>query len=214
MFRYGLPLIEQRVVKTVEEAGAAADEIGGQIALKAIAPGVIHKTEAGVVRLHLNGAEAVRAAAREMSEKLSSLGHHASGFVVQRMAKRGVEMLVGVVHDRQFGPVVACGAGGVQVELLRDVSVRLTPLSNEDASEMIRELKTYPLLSGFRGSVPVDVTALEEGLLRVSAMVEDLPQIAELDCNPFVVHETGAAILDARIRVTAVEPRPLVGVRR
>jgi len=211
---YGLPLIEQRIVETVEDAGAAADEIGGEIALKAIAPGIIHKTEAGVVRLHLNGAEAVRAAAREMSEKLSSLGHSASGFVVQRMAKRGVEMLVGVVHDPQFGPVVACGAGGVQVELLRDVSVRLTPLSNEDALEMIRELKTYPLLTGFRGSIPVDVTALEEGLLRVSAMVEDLPQIAELDCNPFVVHETGAAILDARIRVTAVEPRPLVGVRR
>ena len=210
---YGLPVIEQRVVETVEDAGAAADEIGGEIALKAIAPGVIHKTEAGAVRLHLNGAEAVRAAAREMSEKLSLLGHSASGFVVQRMAKRGVEMLVGVVHDPQFGPVVACGAGGVQVELLRDVSVRLTPLSNEDASEMIRELKTYPLLTGFRGSVPVDLTALEEGLLRVSAMVEDLPQIAELDCNPFVVHETGAAILDARIRVTAVEPRPLVGVR-
>ena len=86
----------------------------------------------------------------------------------------------------------------------------LTPLSKEDASEIIRELKTYPLLTGFRGSVPADVTALEEGLLRVSAMVEDLPQIAELDCN--LVHETGATILDARIRVTAVEPRPLVGV--
>jgi acyl-CoA synthetase (NDP forming) len=130
------------------------------------------------------------------------------------MARRGVEMLVGVVHDPQFGPVVACGAGGVQVELLKDVSVRLTPLSNEDASEMIRELKTYPLLTGFRGSVPCDVAALEDGLLRVSAMVEDLPQIAELDCNPFVVHGTGATILDARIRVTAVEPRPLMGIRR
>ena len=123
-------------------------------------------------------------------------------------------MLVGVVHDPQFGPVVACGAGGVQVELLKDVSVRLSPLSNDDASEMIRELKTYPLLTGFRGSPPVDVAALEQGLLRVSAMVEDLPQIAELDCNPFVVHEGGATILDARIRVTAIEPRPLVGVRR
>ncbi len=79
---------------------------------------------------------------------------------------------------------------------------------------MIRELKTYPLLTGFRGSIPCDVAALEEGLLRVSAMVEDIPQIAELDCNPFVVHETGGAILDARIRVTAIEPRPLVDVRR
>ena len=79
---------------------------------------------------------------------------------------------------------------------------------------MIRELRTYPLLTGFRGSLPGDVAALEEGLLRVSAMVEDIPQIAELDCNPFVIHETGATILDARIRVTAVAPRPLVGVRR
>jgi acyl-CoA synthetase (NDP forming) len=207
-------LIAQRVVSTVEEAADAASELGGEIALKAIASGLVHKTEAGAVRLGLHGVEAVRAAAREMTERLSAVGHSASGFVVQQMAKRGVEMLVGVVHDPQFGPVVACGAGGVQVELLKDVSVRLTPLSNEDASEMIRELKTYPLLKGFRGSVPGDVAALEDGLLRVSAMVEDIPQIAELDCNPFVVHDTGATILDARIRVTGVEPRPLVGVRR
>ena len=211
---YGLPLIEQRVVTNVDDAAAAAAEIGGQIALKAIAPGLVHKTEAGAVRLGLNGAEQVRAAAHEMTKQLTAYGHSPSGFVVQQMAKRGVEMLVGVVHDPQFGPVVACGAGGVQVELLKDVSVRLSPLSNEDAAAMIRELRTYPLLKGFRGSPVADVPALEEGLLRVSAMVEDLPQIAELDCNPFVVHETGATILDARIRVTAIEPRPLVGVRR
>ena len=211
---YGLPLIEQRVVANVEDAAAAAAELGGEIALKAIAPGLVHKTEAGAVRLRLRNAEAVRNAAREMSERLSAEGHALSGFVVQKMAQRGVEMLVGVVHDPQFGPVVACGAGGVQVELLKDVSVRLSPLANEDAAEMVRELKTYPLLTGFRGSAPADVSALEEGLLRVSAMVEDLPQIAELDCNPFVVQETGATILDARIRVTAVEPRPLFGVRR
>ena len=211
---YGLPLIEQRIVTDAEEAGAAVERIGGEVALKAIAPDLLHKTEAGAVRLHLTGADAVRAAAREMNEILSSRGHTPSGFLVQRMAQRGVEMLVGVVHDPQFGPVVACGAGGVQVELLRDVAVRITPLSNEDAAEMIRDLKTYPLLTGFRGSAPTDVAALEEGLLRVSAMVEDIPQIAELDCNPFVVHESGATILDARIRVTTVAPRPLVGVRR
>jgi acetate---CoA ligase (ADP-forming) len=211
---YGLPLIEQRVVSNAEEAAEAAAEMGGEIALKAIAPVLVHKTEARAVRLRLHGAEAVRAAAREMTERLSTQGHSPSGFVVQKMAPKGVEMLVGVVHDPQFGPVVACGAGGIQVELLKDVSVRLSPLSNEDASEMIRELKTYPLLTGFRGSAQADIRALEEALLRVSAMVDDLPQIAELDCNPFVVHETGATILDARIRVTTVEPRPLVGVRR
>jgi acetyl coenzyme A synthetase (ADP forming)-like protein len=211
---YGLPLIEQRIVVTAEDAAAAAQEIGGEIALKAIAQGLVHKTEAGAVRLRLNGPSAVHEAALEMTERLRLHGHSPSGFIVQQMAKPGIEMLVGVVHDPQFGPVVACGAGGVQVELLKDVSVRLTPLANEDASEMIRELKTYPLLKGFRGSAAGDVRALEEGLLRVSALVEDIRQIAELDCNPFLVHETGATILDARIRVTAVAPRPLVGVRR
>lgn len=211
---YALPLIEQRIVATADGAAAAAEEIGGEIALKAIAPGLVHKTEAGAVKLHLSGAEAVREAANEMIGRLSLHGHSPSGFVVQQMARSGVEMLVGVVHDPQFGPVIACGAGGVQVELLKDVSIRLTPLSNEDASEMVRELKTYPLLTGFRGSASCDVAALEQGLLRVSAMVEDIPQIAELDCNPFVIHERGATILDARIRVVAVAPRPLVGARR
>src|SRR5690349_4085378 len=145
--------------------------MGGEIALKAIAPGVLHKTDAGAVRLRLKGGDAVRQAAREMRDRLGEQGHTASGFVVQKMAPVGIEMLVGVVHDPQFGPVVACGAGGVQVELLKDVSVRLTPLSIEDASEMIRELKTYSLLTGFRGSVACDIPALEQTLLRVSAMV-------------------------------------------
>ncbi len=210
---YGLPLVEQRIAHGLEEAVVAAEELGGEVALKAIAPGVIHKTEAGAVRLHLQGPEQVRQAATEMVKRLEALGQSPTGFVVQRMAQSGVEMLVGVVHDPQFGPVVACGAGGVQVELLRDVSIRLTPLSKEDASEMIRSLKTYPLLTGFRGAPACDVAALEEGLLRLSTMVDDLPQIAELDLNPFMVHQQGATILDARIRVAAVEPRPLLGVR-
>ena len=211
---YGLPLVEQRVAKTPEGAGAAAEEMSGEVALKVIAPGVIHKTEAGAVRLHLHGAEQVRTAAGEMSEQLEAKGQLPSGFVVQRMARKGVEMLVGVVHDPQFGPVVACGAGGVQVELLGDVSVRLTPLSKEDTSEMIRSLRTYSLLTGFRGAPACDVSALEEALVRVSAMVDDIPQIAELDCNPLVVLEQGAVILDARVRVASVEARPLMGVRR
>ena len=210
---YGLPLIEQRIVKTPEEAGRVAEKMDGEVALKVIAPGVIHKTEAGGVRLNLRGNKQVRKAAREMTAGFEESGNSPTGFLIQRMAGKGVEMIVGVVHDPQFGPVVACGAGGVQVELLRDVSVRLTPLSREDAAEMIGGLKTYPLLNGFRGGPVCDIAALKEGLLRVSAMVEDIPQIAELDCNPFVVQERGAVILDARVRVTGVEPRPLLGVR-
>jgi acetate---CoA ligase (ADP-forming) len=210
---YDLPLVPQKIVTTPDEAAAAAEAMEGEVVLKAIVPGLIHKTEAGAVRLHLRGADQVRRIAQEMTAALASRGPGLSGFVVQRMVRKGVEMLVGVAHDPQFGPVVACGAGGVQVELLRDVSVRLTPLCREDAAEMIRSLKTYPLLTGFRGGPRGNVAALEEGLLRVSALVEDIPQIAELDCNPFVVHESGAVILDARIRVAAVELRPLIGVR-
>jgi acetyl coenzyme A synthetase (ADP forming)-like protein len=210
---YGLPLIEQRIVDTPEAAGRVAESFDSRVALKAVAPGLLHKTDAGAVRLNLEPA-AVRHTAEEMVDQLSAQGHAPTGFVVQKMAESGVEMLVGVVHDPQFGPVVACGAGGVQVELLRDVSVRLTPLAREDAAEMVRSLKTFPLLDGFRGSAKRDVAALEEGLLRLSAIVEDLPQIAELDCNPFVVYEEGAMILDARVRVEAVEPKPLLGVRR
>jgi acyl-CoA synthetase (NDP forming) len=211
---YGLPLIEQSIVKTAEDAGVAAEAMHREVALKVIAPGVIHKTEAGGVRLNLRGSDQVRAAAQEMTAQLSAGGQTPTGFVIQRMAESGVEMIVGVVHDPQFGPVVAVGAGGVQVELLRDVSVRLTPLAKEDASEMIRSLKTFPLLDGFRGAPLCDVTALEDGLLRVSAMVEDNNRIAELDCNPFVVLKSGAVILDARVRVAAVEARPLFGIRR
>jgi acetyl coenzyme A synthetase (ADP forming)-like protein len=210
---YGLPLVDQRIVGSPEAAGAAAEEMENEVVLKAIVPGLVHKTEAGAVRLNLRGPDQVSDAAHEMVGQLESQGHSPSGFLVQRMIKKGVEMLIGVVHDPQFGPVVACGAGGVQVELLHDVSVRLTPLCQEDAAEMIRSLRTYPLLTGFRGAPRADIAALEEGLLRVSAMVENIPQIAELDCNPFVVHEEGAVILDARIRVAAVELRPLIGVR-
>jgi acetyl coenzyme A synthetase (ADP forming)-like protein len=210
---YGLPLVEQRVVETAEQAAEAAEEIGSAVALKAVAPGLLHKTEAGAVRLHLVGREQVTAAAREMTASLAAGGRPPTAFVVQRMVSGGVEMIVGIAHDPQFGPVVACGAGGVFVELMRDVSVRLTPLTQSDASEMIRSLKTYPLLTGFRGSEPCDTAALEEGLLRVSAMVEDIPQIAELDCNPFVVREQGAVILDARVRVAASEPPTLLGSR-
>ena len=210
---YGLRMVEQKFVRTPDEAAEAARELGGPVALKVIAPTVLHKTEAGGVRLKLRDPEKVRAAANEMFAKLESEGQSPTGFIVQRMAQAGVEMILGVVHDPQFGPVVACGAGGTQVELLRDVAVRLTPISQPEASEMIRALKTYPLLDGFRGGKKFDVAALEDALLRVSALVDDIPQIAELDCNPFVVTEQGGEILDARVRVASVEPRPLMGVR-
>jgi len=207
---YGLPVLDQRVAPTAEDAVRAAEELGGQVALKAIAAGLVHKTEAGAVRLNLRPDE-VLPAARSMTERLHQAGTAPSGFLVQRMAPPGVEMIVGVVHDRQFGPVLACGAGGVLVELLKDVSVRLTPLAAQDAEEMIRELKTYPLLTGYRGGPVHDVRALVDAVLRVGALVEELPQIAELDLNPILVHPHGATVVDARVRVAPVQRPPLAG---
>ncbi|MBI4491754.1 MAG: GNAT family N-acetyltransferase [Chloroflexi bacterium] len=210
---YGLPLVEQRTVATPEEAGAAAEALGGEVALKAIAPGLVHKTEAGAVRLRLHGSEAVCQAAQEMAARLAAAGRPPTAFLVQPMVPQGVELLVGIVHDPQFGPVLACGAGGVLAELLKDMAVRLTPLGREAAREMLRELNTYPLLEGYRGGPARDVPALEEVLVRVSALAEDLPQIAELDCNPVLALERGAAIVDARVRVEPARPPLPLGAR-
>lgn len=211
---YGLPQARQRVVSTIQEAAQVADEFGVPVALKGVAPGLLHKTDAGAVKLNLRGTDEVTETALAMSERLSELGQPPTGFVVQQMVSGGVEMIVGLVQDPNFGPVLACGAGGVTAELIKDVSVRLLPLSEQDVSGMVRELRTYPLLNGYRGAPKADVPALEDILRRLGALAEDVPQLAEMDCNPVKVLESGAFIVDARIRVTAVEaPRPL-GARR
>jgi acetate---CoA ligase (ADP-forming) len=132
---YRVPVVDQRIVGTPDETGAVAEELGGAVALKVIAPGVVHKTEAGGVRLNLNGADATREAAQGMAKSArAATGQNPTGYLVQRMAPAGVEILVGVVNDSQFGPTVACGAGGVLLELLHDVSVRLAPLTRGDAA--------------------------------------------------------------------------------
>jgi acyl-CoA synthetase (NDP forming) len=133
------------------------------------------------------------------------------------MVAAGVEMLVGVVNDPSFGPVVACGAGGTAVELLRDVEVRIIPLSDVDAAAMVRSLATFPLLDGYRGAPPADVAALEDLLLRVGALVEAHPEVAELDLNPVMVlpRGQGAVVVDARVRIeAATPPLPLAARRR
>jgi acyl-CoA synthetase (NDP forming) len=118
------------------------------------------------------------------------------------MAPEGFEMIVGAVHDPQFGPVLAVGAGGTLVELLKDVSLRIAPLAEREAREMLAELKTFPALTGYRGAAPRDVDALVDIVLRAGALVDDVPEIRELDLNPVRVHEQGATVVDARVRIT------------
>jgi acyl-CoA synthetase (NDP forming) len=162
----------------------------------------------------LSGRSPASRAAQEMSRSVEGLGHRVEGFLVQRRVPDGIEMLVGVVNDPLFGPVVACGAGGVTAELLKDVEVRLTPLTDRDAAEMLRALRTYPLLEGYRGAPAADIASLEELMLRVSALVEAHPELVEMDCNPVMATPEGAVIVDARIRVQPAPPaRPWAGVR-
>ena len=135
-----------------------------------------------------------------MQARLEASGTPFDGFLLQEVVE-GHEMLVGVAFDPTFGPVVVCGAGGTAAELLRDVSVRVTPLTDVDAAEMVRGLRTFPILSGYRGSPSSDVASLEELILRVGAMVEAHHEIVEMDCNPVFVRATGSVVADVRIRV-------------
>jgi acetyl coenzyme A synthetase (ADP forming)-like protein len=207
---YGLPMARSARAATPQEAAAAASGLGGPVALKALGPDIVHKTDVGAVSLRLEGADEVIAAATEMARRIRDAGLTVAGFLVQEMVTGGVEMLVGVAQDPLFGPVVACSAGGTAAELLRDISVRIGPITDLDASDMVRSLKTFPLLDGYRGAPTADVAALEEIILRVSTMVDAHPSIAEMDCNPVMVLPHGAVIVDARVRVQeSAAPTPL-----
>jgi hypothetical protein len=197
-------------VGSVAAAAKAAAELGGPVALKGVAHGLVHKAQAGAVRLGLNGPTAVRRAAQEIAARLEAAGTPVEDFLVQRMVSAGVEMLVGVLADERFGPVVACGAGGGTAEVLEDVAVRLAPLAHEEAHAMIGGLRSHALLQRARA----DVDALADIAVRVGALADAHPAIAELDLNPVMAGPDGAAVVDARVRVAppAVQPVfPAVG---
>jgi acyl-CoA synthetase (NDP forming) len=173
----------------------------------------VHKRDAGAVAVALDTPARVRSAAAEMSRSVTAAGYELEGFLEQPMIADGVELLVGMVQDQSFGPVLACGAGGSTAELLNDVAVRITPVTDVDAAEMLRTLKSFPLLTGYRGGPARDLAAIESVVLRVSAMVEAHPEIVELDCNPLIAGPDGALVVDARVRVTAADsPPPLPSV--
>ncbi len=175
----------------------------------------MHKSDAGAVRLGIRGAAAAGRAAREIGVAVRKAGHQPVGYLVQAMAPEGVEMLVGVTSDPDWGPVVAVAAGGTAVELLGDVQSRLAPLNRRDAAQMVRSLRTFPLLDGYRGAPPAAVPALEDILVRIAALAATHPEIAELDCNPVLVGTDGATVVDARVRIATPPPaRPYPSLDR
>ena len=205
---WGLATAESRPAASPADAGRAAAALGGAVAVKGVVPGLARRSDAGAVRLGLTGEAATRRAAEEIAAALRAAGHEPEGFVVQAMAPPGVEMLVGVVGDPRLGPLVACGTGGPAGELLGDVQVRLAPLAVGEAGEMVRRLKGFPLLDGYRGAEPADVGALEDVVRRVAALAGAHPEVAELDCNPVIVGMSGVSIVDARVRIQITPVRP------
>jgi acetate---CoA ligase (ADP-forming) len=199
---YGIPTARSRLVRTPAQAAAAQAALGGPVAVKIAA--AIHKSDVGGVALGITTPQAAAQALTAIRTALAEvgLGGQAAEFVVQEQICDGVEMIVGVTHDPAFGPLVLAGLGGTTVEVLGDVAVRITPLSDTDVDEMLRSLRSYRLLTGYRQSPPLDVAAFAELLHRVSAMVEDIPEIAELDLNPVFVRQHGAVVADVRIRLT------------
>ena len=197
----GIPVVETRLATSKKEAIAISKKAGFPVALKIVSAEITHKSDVGGVKLGLKTPGQVGAAYEEILSAVKQKYPHAviDGVSVQKMARPGTEVIVGMTKDAQFGPVLMFGLGGILVELLKDVSFRIVPLEKEDARDMIREIKGYPILEGFRGMEPVEISILEELLLKVSRFVADNPEIKELDLNPIFAYKDGAVAVDARV---------------
>lgn len=197
----GINVVETRLAASKEEALSISKELGYPVVLKIASADVVHKSDAGGVKLDLKTAAQAGKAYDDILKAIKKQYPEAKiqGVSVQKMAKPGIEVIIGVSKDPQFGSVMMFGLGGVLVEILKDVSFRIVPLEKRDAREMIREIKGYPVLEGYRGQAPADVASLEEMILKVSSFVEQHPEVEQLDLNPVFAHSDGAVAVDARI---------------
>ena len=193
--------METRLAGTKKEAVAISQEIGFPVAMKIVSPDISHKSDVGGVKLGLLNASQVGKAYSEMM--LSVRGKlpdaRITGVSIQKMAAPGLEIIIGMTRDAQFGPVIMFGLGGILVEVLKDVSFRIVPLTRRDAAEMIKEIKAYTLLKGYRGQEAVSIPSLEELIMKVSDFIANNPQIKELDLNPVLAYKDSALAVDARI---------------
>jgi acyl-CoA synthetase (NDP forming) len=197
----GISVVETKLAKTQKEAVSLSQKMGFPVALKITSPDVIHKSDSGGVKLSINSVAEVKKAYDEILKKVRKQYPDAiiHGVSVQKMALPGTEVIVGTSKDPQFGPVIMFGLGGIFVELLKDVSFRVIPVEQRDAQEMIKEIKGYPLLQGYRGKEPANISALVEIILKISKLIEENPQIKELELNPIFAYKNKAMAVDARI---------------
>jgi acetate---CoA ligase (ADP-forming) subunit beta len=201
MKEYGIMVTEPVLAWSEAAALAAAEKIGFPVAMKIVSPQITHKSDIGGVVIGLTGpADISRAYAKIMAAAAVKAPQAVvEGVSLQKMAPSGTEVAIGMTKDPQFGPVVMFGLGGTLVEVLKDVAFSIVPLSKGDANQMIKEIRAYPLLEGYRGQPGVDIEHIEELLLKVSRLVEENPEIREMDINPLIAYADGAIAVDARI---------------
>jgi acyl-CoA synthetase (NDP forming) len=201
---YGIPYAPLKLAEDAETARKYGDEIGYPVALKISSPQIVHKTDVGGVALDIKGPTRLVEAYEDMVNRAHSKvpGAEILGVTVQKMMPEGKELILGMVRDPQFGPMIMVGLGGIYVEAFKDIVFRLAPLTPWDAGRMLRELKAYALLGGVRGEKPADVDAIEDVLLRLSRMALDHPTLSEMDINPLMVYNAGDGCVCVDIRVT------------
>jgi acyl-CoA synthetase (NDP forming) len=198
---YGIPVTKFELAKSEAQAVKFAEKIGYPVVLKIVSPDVVHKSDVGGVAVNLKDSKSVREAYCQILKNVKKHNAKAKivGVLVQEMAPQSTEVIVGVTKDPQFGPAIMFGLGGIFVEVLKDVTFRIAPITEDEAREMITEVKAYPLLKGYRNSPPVDIAAIVGILLKTSKLAMEHQEIKELDLNPVMVYAKGAKTVDARI---------------
>lgn len=197
--RYGISVGKWKVINKMEEIDEVLIDISFPIVMKIISPDVIHKSDVGGVILNINSKNEACEAFKKIEEIAKNFGYKLEGVLVEEMAKQGIETIIGAKIDPQFGPVIMFGLGGVFTEVFNDISLRIAPISKEEALEMISEIKAYKILRGYRGKKPFDLESLAEAILKVSNIIMDFNEISEIDLNPTIVYDKGYRVVDARI---------------
>jgi len=198
---YGIPVPDFRLIKSEEEITGLAKEINFPITMKIVSPDIIHKTDAGGVKINIKDEKEARIVYQEIIFEAKKYNKKAkiSGVIVYPTVPQGTEIIIGIMKDPHFGPVIMFGLGGIFVEVLKDISFRILPLEERDAGEMINEIKGFKILKGVRGEGPKDIKAIKNLLLKISQLALENPEISEIDLNPVFVFEKGLQVIDARM---------------